>query len=60
MNWRNVSKAVGIVTAFGTWTVIAGIDEAQPPWGSACTDTDGDGYGDPGSVVCPSGCSRRM
>jgi len=34
------------------WTVMAGIEGSQPQWGGTCSDSDGDGYGDPASSAC--------
>jgi hypothetical protein len=31
---------------------MAGVEQAQPPWGETCADNDGDGYGNPASEAC--------
>jgi hypothetical protein len=52
MNWRNLSKIACMFAVLLAWATMAGIDQAQPPWGETCVDTDGDGYGDPASPAC--------
>ncbi len=53
MRWNSVFKLYCMFALIVAWTIVAGIDQPQPPWGAECNDRDQDGYGDPGSQVCP-------
>jgi len=53
MTWKYVTQVGCIFAVLLAWTMMAGINQAQPPWGSTCIDEDGDGYGNPASSACP-------